>query len=244
MDMKKRFKGKIILITGAGRGIGRAAALRFAAEGGRMLLVSRTSSELASACKEIYSMGSDCSFIAADVSEEKEIKKVFKKLRAEFGTLDILVNNAGRGSMGKPVIEIDIEDWDKILNTNLRSVFLFSREALKIMIPKKQGKIINIASMAGRKGIAIRGVYSSSKFGVIGLTESMAAEVRDLDININAINPGMVETRTFRHAHPVYNEPDLLMPDDIAKVILFLASEDSKGIKGSIIDVTNGQHLK
>ena len=241
--MEKTNNRKIIMITGAGRGIGRAIALRFASEGCLLVLISRSADELESVSGEILRKGLVCLTIAADISKEKDIKRIYRTIIDRLGNLDILVNNAGRGSIGKPLAEISTKDWNKTMDTNMKSVFIMSREALRIMIPRGKGKIINIASMASRRGISLRSVYSASKFGVLGLTESMAAEVKHLDININAVNPGMVETKTFRKAHPDYNEPDLMHPDDIARVVTFLASEDAAAIKGSIIDVSNGQHL-
>ena len=239
-----RFKDKIVIVTGAGRGIGKAAAISFAREGAKLVILSKTEAEIEQACKEIIEFNGQCMAIKADVSSEDDVKNVIDKTLQKYGTLDILINNAGRSSENKYLTDVKTNEFNDIIDINLKGAFLFSREALKIMKSKNYGKIVNIASMAGRRGIVKLGVYSASKFGLIGLTEAMASEVKDMNININAVNPGMVETRTFRIVHPSYNEPDLMQPADIAKVILFIASEDARCIKGSIIDVSNGQHLK
>ena len=147
----QKFKDKTVIVTGAGRGIGRAIALDFARDGGKIILVSRTKSELNDVCQAIKRSGGQCMAITADVSKESDVKKVFSIALESFGTVDILINNAGHGSENKSIVDVDTEEWDEMLDTNLRSIFLFSREALKIMIKKNYGKIINIASLAERK---------------------------------------------------------------------------------------------
>jgi 3-oxoacyl-[acyl-carrier protein] reductase len=242
-DMQKRFIDKVVLITGAGRGIGRAIAISFAYEGAKTVLASRTEKELRETFNEIKEINGECLAIKTDISKEVEILNLVKTTFEKFGTIDILINNAG-ANIEKKIIDLDSADWDTVHNVNLKATYLCSREALKIMIRNNYGKIINISSGAGRKGFATMGAYCSSKFGVIGLTESMASEVKDLDININTVNPGCVETKMFRKSNPDYNSPNLMQPEDIAKVVLFLASDDAKAIKGAAIDIHNGQELE
>jgi NAD(P)-dependent dehydrogenase (short-subunit alcohol dehydrogenase family) len=140
---------------------------------------------------------------------------------------------------------MDLSKWDEVFDVNLKAMFLCIREALKIMINSNYGKIINIGSLCSKIAFARGAAYCSSKFGVLGLTEAAAAEVKKNNININAVLPARTNTRMFRKYHPNYKEVfGLMEPEDIAKVVLFLASEDAKAIKGSWIEVTNGQTLQ
>ncbi|MFA5014665.1 MAG: SDR family oxidoreductase [Actinomycetota bacterium] len=241
--MYKRFTNKVVLITGAGRGIGRATAINFAKEGAKIALISRTEKELNEVCNEIKKSRGECIKVKADVSREIDILNFIRTTKEKFGTIDILVNNAG-AHIEKEIIDLDSDEWDYVLDVNLKATFLCSREALKIMVKKNYGKIINIASMmAGRKGLAKIGAYCAAKSAVISLTVSMASEVKEFNININAVKPSRVETEMFKKFHPDYVKPNFMKPEDIAKVVLFLASEDAKAIKGAAIDVHNGQDL-
>jgi NAD(P)-dependent dehydrogenase (short-subunit alcohol dehydrogenase family) len=185
--MDKRFAGKIVVVTGAGGGnIGRALALGFAREGARVVAVGRTESSLTDVASKIGELGGECMVSAADVSVEADVVRLFAEVSERFGPVDILLNNAAV-NLKCDTVDTDVQDWDRVIDVNLRGPFLCSREALKQMIPQGHGRIINIASMAGKEALATRGAYCASKFGLLGLTEAMAAEVNHLDIVINAI---------------------------------------------------------
>ena len=237
-----RLKDKVAIITGAGRGIGRAIAVGFAKEGAKLVLVSRTESELSETADLIVNNGDNAIWYAIDLRDEERINWVVEITQEKFGRVDILVNNAG-ALLLKSTVDMTTEEWDYILDVNLRGVFIFSREVLKIMIGQNYGKIINFSSQLGRQGMAARSAYSAAKFGVIGLTESMASEVKKYNININAICPGGVDTKMVRECFPPGDYTKLMQPEDISKVALFLASDESRAIKGKVIESYGGQDL-
>jgi NAD(P)-dependent dehydrogenase (short-subunit alcohol dehydrogenase family) len=255
--MNKRFTNKIAVITGGGgKNIGRSISINFAKEGAIVILAGKTESNLEEVCKIIKKFGGTCLAVKTDLSKEKEIINLFKTTLEKFGAVDILINNAAQ-NLKKDTVDTTADEWDNILNVNLKAPLLCSREALKIMIKNNYGKIINISSLAGKVGLATRSAYCASKFGLLGLTESMAAEVKNLDININAVCPaavgivqsfklesGNIIVDKVKKFHPNlrdYELKPLIHPDEIAKVVLFLASDDASAIKGRFIDVYGGQ---
>lgn len=241
--MEKRFINKVVLVIGAGSGIGRSIAVNFAKEGAKLVLVNLYKEELNEVCNIIKKMGNECLTFQADATKEKEVINFTQAAIKEFGTIDVLINSAG-STIEYSIIDMDINQWDEVNDINLKALFLSIKEVLKIMIKNNYGKIINIGSICSRKAFARGAAYCSSKFGMLGLTEAAAAEVKKYNININAVLPARTNTRMFRKYHPNYKDIEGLMePDDIAKVVLFLASEDAKAIKGSWIEVTNGQTL-
>ena len=253
--MEKRVEGKITVVTGAGgRNIGRALAVGFASEGARIVLVGRTESSLADVAAEIEALGGECMVSPADVSVEADVLRVFSEISKQLGPVDILLNNAAV-NLKCDTVDTDVEDWDRVIEINLRGPFLCSREALKVMIPRGYGRIINIASMAGKTALATRGAYCASKFALLGLTEAMAAEVNHLDIAINAISPGHVkegpptpgERSRPGDLHPnliYFALQPLIQPDDIVQTAFFLASDEARAIRGKSIDVYYGQDMQ
>ncbi len=237
-----KLNDRIAIVTGAGRGIGRAVALGIAKEGGKLVLVSRTESELLEVAKSVVDIGGEAIYLSSDIRDEDNIKNIMKLTLEKYGRIDILANAAGVLLL-KNTVDMTVEDWDYILDVNLKAVFLFSREVLKIMIRQNYGKIINFSSELGRKGMAARTAYSAAKFGVIGLTEAMASEVKRNNININAICPGGVDTRMVRDNFPPGDYSKLMQPDEIARIAIFLASDGSSSIKGKVIEVYGGHDL-
>jgi len=241
-----RFKDKIVVVTGSGKGIGRANAIDFARERAKVILVSRTLKDLEEVSLRVKEAGSDSLIVQADVSKEEDVKKIFKRALEKYKTVDILVNNAAI-VIRKNILVMSLEEWQKQLDINLTGTFLCMREALKIMAEKNYGKIINVSSEAGKKGCSMKSAYSSSKFGQLGLTESAAADIKSkgLNININAVCPAGVDTPLTRKNYPKINylKAGFMDPKDISKVILFLASEDAKNLKGNSVELYDGQFL-
>ena len=230
--------GKVALITGGGRGIGKAIALAFADHGANVIITARTDSQIEKASEEIRRSGQKCLAVKADISKKGEVTHLFEKSRKEFGRIDILVNNAGI-SKEQPFMDITLEDWDEALNINLMGVVHCTREVLPEMLERKQGKIINVASGAGQRGLQGNSAYSASKAAVIALSHSLAEEVGKSGINVNVICPGPIKTEMLAQSAVkdfILSNPDnLLMPDDVAGAALFLASDLSGGMNSQML---------
>lgn len=236
-----RLQKKIAIVTGGGRGIGRAIALAFAREGAYVAVSARTASEIEQVKDEILETGRKALAIVADISQEEDVGRLVQRVLDEFSTIDILVNNAGV-QIRAPVVEMSLEDWDRTMAVNLRGPFLCTKAVLPIMMEKRAGKIINIASDSARKGWATGSAYCASKFGLLGLTEAVSEEVADeYGININALCVGGVDTIMTREALDYAGyEVDwnkIMQPEDIGDVCVFFASEESRSIYGAFIDV-------
>ncbi len=183
--MAEIIKGKKAIITGAGKGIGRQTALALAKEGVSLGLIARTKEDLENVAKEIRAEGVDVAIATADVSNNEEVIKAVESVTNELGSVDILINNAGIAKFGG-FLELEIEEWERIIQVNLLGMYYVTRAVLPKMIEQKSGDIINISSTAGEKGGPITSAYSASKFGVLGLTESLAMEARKHDIRVSA----------------------------------------------------------
>ncbi|MCL5075712.1 MAG: SDR family oxidoreductase [Chloroflexi bacterium] len=229
-----KLEDRVAIITGAGKGIGRAIALAFAKEGAHIVAVARTAADVKRVAEEVEGLSRAALPLVADVAVEEQVKGMVQDALARFGRIDILVNNAGIG-LRKPLLETCLEEWDAVLNINLRSIFLCCRAVLPHMIAQRRGKVINIASRAGRRGEAGLGAYCASKFGVIGLTEVLALEMKDYCINVNAICPGLVGTERIKGMYPGVSR--WLEPEDVAAVAVFLAADDTRAISGTAIDI-------
>jgi 3-oxoacyl-[acyl-carrier protein] reductase len=221
MDLEHR--EQVALITGAGRGIGAAIARKLSDLGAAVLLAARTGSEIEAVASEIRDAGGDATTCVADVSDDSSVKNLFDEVRKSHGSLDILINNAGIGVFG-PLEDFKTEDFDRVLDVNLRGCFLCCREALRLMLPRDKGTIVNIASVVGFKGYPLQGAYTASKHGVMGLTRSLIAETQDSGIRVSAVLPGGVDTEMVRAARPDLAPADLMHPDDIADAVAYLLS--------------------
>jgi 3-oxoacyl-[acyl-carrier protein] reductase len=236
-----KLKNKVALITGGGRGIGKATALAFAKEGSKIAITARSKDEIEAVRDEIESMGQDAICIAADITNEEAVNNMVQAVVKQFGTIDILVNNAGI-HIRSPLVEMNLEDWDLTMAVNLRGPFLCTKAVLPYMMSQCSGKVINISSDSGRKGWATGSAYCASKFGLLGMTEAVSEEVADkYGINVNAICVGGVDTVMAREAIAYAGyEVDwdkIMQPEDIADVCVFLASDASRSIFGAFIDV-------
>lgn len=209
-------KGKAALITGAGRGIGRATALAFAKEGINIGLLGRSIENLEAVASELQSYGVKVSLATADVSNMESVNAAVEKIRGELGPIEILVNNAGISKFGK-FLEVDPEDWAKIIQVNVMGVYYVTRAVLPDMIEKNAGDIINISSTAGQKGAPVTSAYSASKAAVIALSESLMLEVRKQNIRVVTLTPSTVATDMAVELNLTDGNPEKVMqPEDIA----------------------------
>ncbi len=213
-------KGKNALITGAGKGIGRAAAIAFAKEGINVGLLGRTGAHLEDVLKELEQYGVKAVMAAADVSDNEAVLAAVDHIKSELGPIDILVNNAGIGKFGK-FLELPPEDFKKIIDVNLMGVYNVTHAVLPEMIERESGDIINIASTAGQKGAPVTSAYSASKFGLLGLTESLMLEVRKHNIRVSALLPSTVVTELAQSENLIQGDPENVMhPEDLAEVMV------------------------
>lgn len=213
-------KGKNALVTGAGKGIGRAIALALAAEGANLGLVARTAGDLESLAAEIRKMGGNTAIATADISDREAVEKAFAVIRQGLGPIDILVNNAGTGTFGK-FLDLSPEAWENQVKVNLFGAYYAIRSVLPEMIERQTGDIVNISSSAGQRGAAATSAYSASKFGLMGLTESLMQEVRKHNIRVTAMAPSTVLTELAVKSNLINNNEDRVMhPEDFAELVV------------------------
>jgi len=193
----KKLEQKVAVVTGASRGIGQGIALSLAKEGANIALADVSIASLAETKKLVEAEGVKVEAYEIDVTDPEKVNAAYQKITADFGTIDIAVNNAGVIGIHKTV-EMNADDWDKILDVNARGVFLCTKAVLEVMLPKKSGKIINVASIAGKKGMELLSAYCASKFAVVGFTNALALEVAKEGITVNALCPGIVGTGMWR----------------------------------------------
>ncbi len=251
--MTARFEGKVAVVTGGGRGMGRAVSLRLGREGAAVVVAELVPAHGDEVAEEIRGEGGTATAIATDVSRLDDVKRLFAETGAVYGACDILVNNAGIG-IGKPILDYTEEDWHRQMDVNVKGVFFCAQEAVRLMAPRRGGKIVNFASVSAfvassRPGVA----YDTSKGAVRQMTISMAAELAPLGINVNAVAPGTVETEMTRasisteegRAWQLARIPmgRLGRPDDIAGVVLFLCSSEADYITGHVMVADGGWTL-
>jgi NAD(P)-dependent dehydrogenase (short-subunit alcohol dehydrogenase family) len=222
MSNGKVLEGKVALITGASRGIGLAVARKLGNMGAKLSLCARQVDKLESVASELKSAGVVVSFSAADVARPGDIETLVQKTKQALGAIDILVNNAGIGYFG-PFHEATEANWDSVLDTNLKSVFLLSKAVAKGMIERRGGHIINIASLAGKNAFAGGAIYCASKWGLLGMTECMAEDLRAYGIRVSAICPGTVATDFSPHTGK--DPSKMLQSDDIAHVVEMIVTQ-------------------
>jgi len=256
-----RLENKVAVVTGAGRGIGKAIALSFAKEGANVVIADINIQEAEQVSKEIEKLGRGSLAVKTDVTIKKEVDDLIKKTIEKFSFLDIMVSNAGVSSM-EYVIDMPEEKWDFNMDINLKGTFLVTQAAAKQMIKQQKGKIICTASMAGKGGVATQAHYNASKHGVVAYVKSLAQELAPLGINVNSICPGSIKTSMQDRevqwsaqirgagatAEDIREEMAnftplgrIGLPEDIAKVVVFLASDDAAFMTGQAINITGGQ---
>jgi NAD(P)-dependent dehydrogenase (short-subunit alcohol dehydrogenase family) len=225
--MTSKLDGKVAIITGAGRGIGKVIAQTLAANGAQIIAAARTSEEIESLATEITNAGGKALAVQTDITNETSVLDLFATIDNEFGRVDILINNAGMGVFSH-LVDCTSEDFDRILAVNAGGTFLCSREALKRMIPQKSGYIINISSVLGIRAYVNQGAYTAAKHAVMGLTKTLAIEGQPHNIRVSAVLPGGVNTEMIAQSRPDLNPDELLEPEDIASAVMYLLNLSEK----------------
>ena len=242
---------RVALVTGGSRGIGRAVALELAARGNRVAINYAGNAEAASqVLDEILATGAKAIAVQADVGDPGEVGRLFSEVSDQLGPVEILVNNAGVTRDGL-VLRMDVADWDQVMVTNLRSVFLCSKAALRPMVRSKWGRIISISSVAGVAGNAGQANYAASKAGVIGFTKSVAKEMGSRGITANAVAPGFIDTDMTNDLSDDMREAASAsisvgrfgLPREVASVVGYLASDDAAYVTGQVVVVDGGMAL-
>lgn len=255
-----RLKDRVAIVTGGGVGIGRAIALAFAREGAAVVIAAIPPlSDLENVVNQIKGKGGRATAIQTDVTDEKQVQRMVAQTLNEYGQIDILVNNSGIAGATANVVDVTLEDWNRTLAVNLTGTMLCSREVVKSMIPRRSGNIINISSMAAKSGFIMRSPYCASKWGIIGFTLTLAAEVGIYNIRVNGISPGPTQgpriEAIFRAKAEAlgisYQEfyasnaakmalRRLVTPEEIAAAAVFFASDKSSGVTGEVLNVNAG----
>lgn len=250
--------GKVILVTGAGRGIGRGIALRLAQDGADLVVNDLDQRNLERVASEVGRKNRNCLAVVADVSQKSDVERLFSQAAKELGRIDVSIHNAGIISVA-PLVELDERDWDRILSVNAKGVFLCCQAAARQMLKQGYGKIINCSSTAGKQGAAYQTHYAASKFAVIGITQSLAKELGPRGVTVNAFCPGYTMTDMWDYLDPELGKFEGLKPgkkikkitkaiplgrfgepSEIAGLVSFLASDDANYINGQAINVDGG----
>ncbi len=230
-------KDRVAIITGAGRGVGRATALRFAREGARVVLFSRTPAAVDEVASELTREGYAVLPITGDVSHEGDVQALFQQVIHAYGRVDILVNCAGIVAV-RPFVEMDTATWDQVIGVNLRGTFLCCLEAFRVMAAQRVGVIVNLSSLSGVRGVEKfpgLSAYNVSKAGVASLTEILAVEGKPYNIRVCAVSPGAVDTEMLRLAAPHLKAG--MTADDLAELLLFLADDSGRMLSGTNLEI-------
>jgi len=258
-----KLKDRVAIITGGGTGIGKAISLAFAKEGAKVVVAARTLPRLEEMAEAIEAKGGKAKAIQTDIADHEQVKRMVAQTIDEFGQVDILVNNAARGTFNNAdVADMSPEEWHETLLINLTGAMFCSKEVLKDMIPRRSGNIVNVSSVAGMSGVPRESPYAASKWGLIGLTESLAIEAGKHNIRVNCISPGATRTQEFedwvkasaKDAGISYEQvmtkltennalKRIAEPSEIAACIVFLASDDASAITGHNLVASCGFHI-
>lgn len=243
-----KLQDKIAIVTGGGRGIGKGIALALAAEGAKVVVnYSRSGEAAEQVVAQIIEAGGEAFAVQADISNAAQVDAMVAATKERYGRVDILVNNAGvtRDTL---ILRMKEEDWDAVLDTNLKGAFLCAKSVAPLLVKQRGGVIVNVGSVMGRVGGAGQVNYSASKAGLIGLTKSLAKELGSRNVRVNAVAPGFIETDMTEVLKPEYRESILKQiplgrfgnAEDVARVVVFLCSEDAAYIQGDVITIDGG----
>ncbi len=231
-----RLADRVAIVTGGSRGIGKATCLAFAREGAKVAVVGRNESDCGKVAARISAEGGAAIAVRADVSIEADVAAMANRVKQQFGRIDILVNNAGVNIPYKTVAELSLDEWNRVVATNLTGTFLCCRAVVPVMMAQGYGRIVNLSSIGGRHGAAGRTPYRPTKAALINFTECLAAEVKGYGIDVNAVCPGPTDTDMMRDLTGGKLPPYVMPPEDIAAVILYLACDESRAITGTAVD--------
>ena len=251
MSVGQRFIGKVAFVTGAASGIGRATAVAFAQEGARVAILDLTEEALATTAEAVRATGAEVLVLACDVAKPEQVEAAIAEVVATFGRLDVAFNNAGVENKAAPVAEIALEEWDRILNINLRGTFVCMKHELAQMVRQGSGVVVNTSSGAGVRGVAGGASYAASKHAIIGLTKSAALDYAKANIRVNAVLPGNIETPMMDRftggdiQKAIDLEPvgRLGKPEEIADAVLWMSADLGAFVTGAAIAVDGGWSL-
>lgn len=254
-----RLGDQVTLVVGGGQGLGRVIALTFAEEGADVVVVGRTKAKVDAVSQEIRAKGRRSIGIPADATNEKQVEAVVEQTIRELGRINVLVNAAGFSGPSVPVVDIGMEDWQAVMAVNLTAPFICCKAVLRRMIEQRSGSIVNISGTVGKEGWNLRGALSAAKFGVLGLTQTMAMEAGPYNVRVNAICPGGIYGERMKHVleeraktlgitveeveRQILDQTPLrrhVMPEDVARAAVFLASAESSGTTGEALNVSSG----
>ncbi|MBI2534170.1 MAG: SDR family NAD(P)-dependent oxidoreductase [Deltaproteobacteria bacterium] len=231
----KKLTGKVALITGGSRGIGKAIASAYARHGARVFICARGENDLARTVNEIRGAGGQIAGLEGDVGKAEDAQRIVGAA-VERGTVHVLVNNASLLGSRVAIADYPITDWEEVMRVNLTGVFLLTQQVLQVMIPQRQGSIINVSSGVGRTGKARWGAYACSKAGLEGFTQVLADELKDCGIRVNSVNPAATRTGMRAQAYPDEDPLALPVPEEIMPIFIYLASDESVGVTGKALE--------
>ena len=227
--MEKRLAGKVAIVTGASRGIGRAISVALAKEAATVVLAARSVRKLQETAEQVTHAGGKAEIVVTDLAEEESIKDLVKVTGEKFGRLDILVNNAGITHSAK-LEETATEDWERCIWVNARAPFILCREALPMLRKAETGYIVNIASVVGVKGYPLQSAYTASKHALRGMTISLSEELKGSNIRVHLLCPGGVDTELVQKVRPDIKKDELMQPDEIAELVLYLVTHKGNAV--------------
>jgi NAD(P)-dependent dehydrogenase (short-subunit alcohol dehydrogenase family) len=227
--MEKKLAGKVAIVTGASRGIGRAISLALAREAATVVLAARAIDKLEEAAEQVTAAGGKAQIIPTELTDEMSIRNLVRATGERFSRLDILVNNAGITHSAK-LEETATEDWDRCHNVNARAPFILCREAMPLLKKAEKAYIINIASVVGVKGYPLQSAYTASKHALRGMTISLAEELRGSNIRVHLLCPGGVDTELVQNVRPDIKKQDLMQPEEIAELVLYLLTHKGNAV--------------
>jgi NAD(P)-dependent dehydrogenase (short-subunit alcohol dehydrogenase family) len=235
-EVQKRLAGKSVLVTGGSRGIGKAIASVYAREGARVVICARNGADVDQAVEEVRREGGAIYGLTGDIGDPDDARRIVDGALERVGFVDVLVNNASLLGPRVSIADYPFSSWQEIMRVNVDGLFLVTREVLRAMIPRRRGSIINVTSGVGRVGRARWGAYSASKFALEGFSQTLAEELKDTGIRVNALNPGPTRTAMRAAAYPDEDPLTLPRPDQIMPAFVYLASDESRGITGKSLD--------